>query len=113
MKTTLFSRSFNRLATWRIASAAVALLFGAGLALAEVVALIDAEQPAAGWSFDNGREFPGAKGGLVVDAFMGHGSTGVGAIRAGRRFIGIEIDAGHAEMAAARIAEVEREVDAR
>lgn len=48
--------------------------------------------------------------GLVVDCFMGHGSTGVGAIRAGRRFIGIEIDPGHAAAAAERIAAVEREV---
>ena len=52
------------------------------------------------------------EGGLVVDPFMGHASTGVGAIRAGCRFIGIEIDPGHAAAAAKRIAEVEREVEA-
>ena len=103
MKTTLFSRSFNRLATWRIASAAVALLFGAGLALAEVVALIDAEQPAAGWSFDNGREFPGAKGGLVVDAAVeaqrrpalrldGDFTGGGNYVQAGRNLPGGDVD---------------------
>jgi site-specific DNA-methyltransferase (adenine-specific) len=49
-------------------------------------------------------------GGLVVDCFMGHGSSGVGAIRAGRRFVGIEIDPGHAAAAAERIARIEKEV---
>jgi DNA modification methylase len=34
-------------------------------------------------------------GGLVVDPFMGSGSTGVAAIREGFSFLGIERDAGY------------------
>lgn len=45
----------------------------------------------------------------VIDPFMGSGSTGVAAVRAGRRFIGMELDAGHFQTACDRIrAEVER-----
>lgn len=36
-------------------------------AAGEEVALIDATNPTAGWSFNNGAEFPGAKGGLYVE----------------------------------------------
>jgi DNA modification methylase len=43
--------------------------------------------------------------GLVVDPFMGSGTTGVAAIQNGRRFIGIEIDPQHFETACQRIAE--------
>lgn len=32
------------------------------------------------------------KGGIVLDPFMGSGTTGVACIRTGRRFVGIEID---------------------
>ena len=39
----------------------------------------------------------------VCDPFMGSGSTGVACIRTGRRFIGIERDAGHFETARARL----------
>ena len=34
----------------------------------EAVSLMKPGQPRMGWSFDNGQEFPGAKGGLEVDA---------------------------------------------
>lgn len=48
----------------------------------------------------------GAKpGDLVIDPYMGSGSTGVAALRMGLRFIGIEIDAAHYETAKARIAQ--------
>jgi DNA methylase len=41
--------------------------------------------------------------GLIVDPFMGSGSTGVAAVAAGRRFIGIEINPDWFEVACARI----------
>lgn len=43
-------------------------------------------------------------GGLVLDPFCGSGTTGVACIQTGRRFIGIEIDEGYADIARARIA---------
>jgi hypothetical protein len=39
----------------------------------------------------------------VVDPFMGSGSTGVAAIKMGRKFIGIEIDPGYFDIACRRI----------
>ena len=42
-------------------------------------------------------------GGLVLDPFMGSGTTGVAAIRAGRRFVGIEIDVKWFDAACRRI----------
>ena len=42
-------------------------------------------------------------GETVLDPFMGSGSTGVACIRTGRKFIGIEIDAGHFATARARL----------
>lgn len=41
-------------------------------------------------------------GDLVVDPFCGSGSTGVAALRLGRRFLGIEQDAGFVDVARAR-----------
>lgn len=46
------------------------------------------------------------EGSTVVDPFMGSGSTGVAAKLEGRRFIGIEKDAGYFEIARKRIEEV-------
>mgnify|MGYP003379583919 CR=1 FL=1 len=43
-------------------------------------------------------------GDLVVDLFAGSGTTGVACVQTGRRFIGIEIDPGYADIARARIA---------
>ena len=45
-----------------------------------------------------------AKGDLVLDPFMGLGTTAVAAIREGRRYIGIDYVAEYVEKAAARIA---------
>lgn len=45
---------------------------------------------------------PGAR---VLDPFAGSGSTGVAALRLGRRFVGCEIDPGYARIAAARLGE--------
>ncbi|MGI6158109.1 MAG: DNA-methyltransferase [Saccharofermentanales bacterium] len=47
-------------------------------------------------------------GKTILDPYMGSGSTGVAAIRTGRKFIGIEIDPEHAATAAWRIEETER-----
>ena len=43
-------------------------------------------------------------GALVLDPFMGSGTTGVAAVRSGRRFIGIELDPHFFEIACSRIA---------
>ena len=43
-------------------------------------------------------------GGVVLDPFMGSGSTGVAALAEGFRFIGIELDAEMVETAKRRIA---------
>lgn len=44
-----------------------------------------------------------AEGAVIVDPYMGSGSTGIAALRAGHRFVGIEIDAGHFATARRRI----------
>ena len=43
------------------------------------------------------------KGGIVLDPFMGSGTTGVAAIKSGNKFIGIELDPEYFEIACARI----------
>jgi DNA modification methylase len=43
-------------------------------------------------------------GGVVLDPFMGSGTTGIAALRLGFDFIGIELDKDYAELATARIA---------
>ena len=40
---------------------------------------------------------------VVLDPYMGAGSTGVAALLSGRRFVGVEIDPGHFATACARI----------
>jgi len=47
--------------------------------------------------------------GIVLDPFMGSGSTGKGAILEGFDFIGMELDAEYVEIAKARIAHAEKE----
>lgn len=44
-------------------------------------------------------------GGTILDPFMGSGSTGVGAVLEGRRFIGIETVADHFDVAVRRVTE--------
>lgn len=51
------------------------------------------------------------EGETVCDPYMGSGSTGVAAVRAGKRFIGIEIDEGYFETACRRIEEAYRQPD--
>ena len=43
-------------------------------------------------------------GGVVLDPFMGSGSTGVACAQAGRGFVGIELDRAHFDTACERIA---------
>lgn len=42
-------------------------------------------------------------GDLVIDPFMGSGSTGVACLELGRRFIGIERDSGYFKIACSRL----------
>lgn len=49
-------------------------------------------------------------GDVVLDNCMGSGTTGVAAIQSGRRFIGIERDAGYFQIASGRIAQAENSV---
>lgn len=51
------------------------------------------------------------EGGTVLDPFMGSGTTGVACVRAGKRFIGIEIDPTYFEIACRRISEAYRQPD--
>ena len=46
-------------------------------------------------------------GGVVLDPFMGSGTTGVAAIQEGRRFIGVELDPQYCEIARRRIEAVQ------
>lgn len=48
-------------------------------------------------------------GQLVADPFMGVGSTGVAAVRLGRRFVGIELDAGYFDIACRRLEDAQRQ----
>jgi site-specific DNA-methyltransferase (adenine-specific) len=47
-------------------------------------------------------------GGVILDPFLGSGSTGVACVETGRRFIGIERDPGYFRTAKRRIAAAER-----
>lgn len=49
--------------------------------------------------------------GVVLDPYMGSGSTGVAAVRAGCSFIGIEIDEGYFDIACARIRKAHAQPD--
>jgi DNA modification methylase len=48
--------------------------------------------------------------GMVLDPFMGSGTTGVACVQTGRNFIGIEIDPGYFEIAKARIEKAQAEM---
>lgn len=51
------------------------------------------------------------KGGLILDPFMGSGTTGVAAIKHGRRFVGVEIEERYFEIACRRILDAYRQPD--
>jgi site-specific DNA-methyltransferase (adenine-specific) len=46
---------------------------------------------------------PANPGGVVLDPFCGSGSTGVAALRSGRRFIGIEREDAYIDIARTRL----------
>lgn len=48
-------------------------------------------------------------GGVILDPFMGSGTTGIGAVTTGRRFIGIEKSPVHFETACRRIEDAQRQ----
>lgn len=48
---------------------------------------------------------------MVLDPFMGSGTTGVAAVKLGRKFIGIEIDQGYFDIACRRISDALRQTD--
>jgi site-specific DNA-methyltransferase (adenine-specific) len=50
-------------------------------------------------------------GETILDPFMGSGTTGVAAIKLGRKFIGIEIDPGYFDIACRRIEQATRQPD--
>ena len=47
------------------------------------------------------------EGDIVMDCFMGAGSTGIACINANRKFVGIEIDKKYYDIAVERIQEIE------
>lgn len=47
----------------------------------------------------------------ILDPFMGSGTTGVAAVRLGRRFVGIEVDPGYFATACRRIEDAQRQGD--
>jgi site-specific DNA-methyltransferase (adenine-specific) len=51
-----------------------------------------------------------APGAEIFDPFMGSGSTGVAALKCGRRFIGCEVNPGHFDTACKRIEEASRDL---
>ena len=49
--------------------------------------------------------------GAILDPFMGSGTTGVAAVKLGRKFIGIEINEGYFDIACRRISEALKQPD--
>lgn len=50
-------------------------------------------------------------GGRILDPFMGSGTTGVAAVKMGRRFTGIEIDVGYFDISCRRIGDALKQPD--
>src|SRR5436305_13894859 len=90
----------NRLLRLAAICAAISLVSWGALAQ-ETVPLIAASDAAAGWTFDNGREFPGAVGGLTSDPaghdghaalkLVGDFSKGGQYVQAGRKIDKVDI----------------------
>ena len=51
------------------------------------------------------------RGETILDPFMGSGTTGVAAVQMGRKFIGIELDAGYFDISCRRIEQAQRQSD--
>ena len=51
------------------------------------------------------------RGELILDPFAGSGTTGVAAIRLGRRFVGWEMNSAYAEMARRRLATAREQLE--
>jgi site-specific DNA-methyltransferase (adenine-specific) len=51
------------------------------------------------------------RGQTIFDPFMGSGTTGVAALKMGRRFVGIEIDPKHFDIACRRITDADKQPD--
>ncbi|MGH7087740.1 MAG: DNA-methyltransferase, partial [Stellaceae bacterium] len=58
----------------------------------------------SGWGVPNGNSNPVSTGDVILDPFMGSGSTGIAALAQHKRFIGIESDPTHFATACRRIA---------
>jgi site-specific DNA-methyltransferase (adenine-specific)/modification methylase len=50
-------------------------------------------------------------GHVIADPFMGSGSTGVAAVKKGRKFVGVEMDPGYFDVACRRIEAAQRQAD--
>jgi site-specific DNA-methyltransferase (adenine-specific) len=57
------------------------------------------------------REVVSWTSGVVLDCFMGSGTTGVACVNLGRSFIGIEIDPGYFDIAVKRITDAHKQAD--
>jgi len=51
------------------------------------------------------------EGDVILDPFLGTGTTAVAAKMLGRRYIGYEIDAGYCDIAKARLKQIETQAD--
>lgn len=107
---------------WGFASFATCLLYGAGAAMnkgcrptgiSSTVAAEDTGHPATKplawmeWAVGLGSRYSD----LILDPFMGSGTTGVAAVKLGRRFIGIEIEPKYFDIACRRIEEASLQPD--
>jgi site-specific DNA-methyltransferase (adenine-specific) len=50
-------------------------------------------------------------GGTILDPFMGSGTTGIAALKRGRRFVGIEIEPSYFDVACRRIESTSHQLD--
>ena len=94
---------FKRRYAHALAAAVLAAVLVESLAAAQdPVPLISSKDPLAAWKFNNGAEFPGATGELVVDAeakregrpslkLVGDFTKGGGYVEAGRKIEGVDI----------------------
>lgn len=60
------------------------------------------------WCIEQAKVLPGQ---IILDPFMGSGTTGVAAVTMGRRFIGIEIEPRYFDIACRRIEQAQRQSD--